>query len=128
MSQRFNLFIVSHIGCQDKDLIYQLVRLIDESGILFAEREKQIKTYSPFNMRKTTRDVLLSAPNSEDFIILDRVEWKWEPADVPYLTLLKTWAPLSGKLKMDEVDFNPFELHVRTPAFRTLLSDPEQLR
>ena len=69
---------------------------------------------------KTTSEVLVNAPNAHDFLVFDRIEWKWDRSDIASLVLLKTFAPLSGKLKLDDIDLNPL-LFNRAPATSTLL-------
>lgn len=104
-------------------MIYQLIKLLDDDGTLFVEREKQIKTYG-IDQLKTTSDVLVNAPNAHDYLVFDRIEWKWDRSDIASLVMLKTFAPLSGKLKLDGVDVNPL-LFTRSSAISTLLQGQE---
>lgn len=122
LAQRFTLHVVTHIGSMDKDLIYQLLALIDQTGTIFPEREKQIKTYG-IDQYKTSSEILAKATNAHDFLIIDRIEWRWESRDQNHLVLLKTWAPLSGKLKVDMVDANPFVFSLRTPGVHELIGE-----
>jgi hypothetical protein len=90
--------------------------LIDLDGTLFCERARQVKTYGT-DQWKTTADVLCGVHHPNDYLVLDRCEWKWDSSDHPNMVIVKTFAPLSGKPKLDGVELQPL-----TYSFGAILS------
>ena len=84
--------------------------MIDPDGTIFVMKEKRVKYYEP-NQAKQTGDVLERSYNSQDYLIIDRTEVPWAYTDQKKLILIKTFAPLSGKVIL-EPGLSEFPLRV----------------
>ena len=91
---KYTLHVVSYI---QKDLTIRILKLIDPDGTVFVMKEKRVKFYEP-GQAKQTGDVLERSYNKNDFVIIDRTECPWMYTDQQKLLLLKTFAPISGKV------------------------------
>ena len=98
LSKKYTLYCVSYIF---KDLLLQLLRLVDPLETAFASRHTRVKFYDS-SQPKNTSDVLENAYNTNDYIVIDRIEQSWLYKDQKKLLLLKTFAPLSGPVLTEE--------------------------
>ena len=119
LSAKYSLHVVSYIH---KDLTIQLLNLIDPEGTIFVMKEKRVKQYEP-NQAKQTGDVLERAYNKHDFVIIDRTECPWMYTDQQKLIIVKTFAPISGKVIVEH-SLSEFPLRIeQTQPVRPISSN-----
>lgn len=78
----------------------------------------------PSKHPKRTFDVLQHSPNNSDYLVIDRADNSWVSDDQKKLILLKTFAPLSGQIIMeDQLKHFPCQVWDKNGHIKTIKLD-----